>query len=340
MKLISFDIGIKNMAYCVFTIENQKIRISDWGIINMLMEENTLANVCPPCNIMIPGKTKKQAPRACGKKSIFTSPTCDFYFCTLHSKKSADFIFPQKEFSRSFIKKLKMDNLQKKYSELFQKKENREDLGKKGEDLGEDLGDSQDSSNPSNSSPKMKKQEYIDAISNYYETKCFRKIESPKPVKRANDMDLITIGRIMKRKLDEIPSMKGATHIIMENQISPLASRMKTVQGMLTQYFIHLCDDSTAIEYVSSANKLKGFQLDETAENSYKQHKKDSIVICEKFLRMNFLEEGGEDWGEKMAKSSKKDDLADSFLQGIWYLKHCEMIQYTDDLRIKVGGVL
>ena len=32
----------------------------------------------------------------------------------------------------------------------------------------------------------------------------------------------------------------------------------------------------------------------------------------------------------------KKDDLADSFLQGIWYLKHNNNIIFADDLKINI----
>jgi hypothetical protein len=241
-------------------------------------------------------------------------------YCSLHSKKCSDFIFPQKEFTKTHIKKYDMTQLKNKYIEIF---------GEKREDLGE----------ISKSSPlKMKKQDYIDSLVEYYDSRCFKQVALPKPMKRANDMDLISIGRIMKRKMDELQSIQMATHIIMENQISPLASRMKTVQGMLTQYFIHNETPSSPsiIEYISSANKLKGFHLEPDAENTYKQHKKDGIIICGKFLEMNFNGGGREDWILKMRESQKKDDLADSFLQGIWYLKRNNIISYAEDLKIKI----
>jgi hypothetical protein len=308
------------MAYCIFSVDVEKISIENWGIINMLMdEEDSLANV-KTCNVMMDGKTKKQPKRVCGKKCVFTSPDETQQFCSLHSKKCADFIFPQKEFMRPHIKKYDMVQLKKKYDEIFV--DSREDLGKN-----------------SHSSPiKMKKQDYIDSLAQYYESKCFKPVVVSKPKKRANDMDLISIGRIMKRKLDDLGEFNQVTHVIMENQISPLASRMKTVQGMLTQYFIHKESSSQpiTIEYVSSANKLKGFTVDAEAENTYKQHKKDGIVVCGKFLEMNFGEDSREDWIGKLASSSKKDDLADSFLQGIWYLKHNNIISYAEDLKIKI----
>ena len=67
----------------------------------------------------------------------------------------------------------------------------------------------------------------------------------------------------------------------------------------------------------------------ETKEK-YKQHKKDSIIICSQFLEKN---DHLKEWIESM-NSPKKDDLADCFLQGIWYLKHKNIISYAEDLKI------
>jgi len=38
-------------------------------------------------------------------------------------------------------------------------------------------------------------------------------------------------------------------------------------------------------------------------------------------------------WKDSL-NTKKKDDLADSFLQGIWYLKHKNIIMYAEDLKI------
>ena len=43
--------------------------------------------------------------------------------------------------------------------------------------------------------------------------------------------------------------------VIIENQISTIASRMKTLQGMISQYFI--MKGIPSIEFISSINKLK-----------------------------------------------------------------------------------
>ena len=38
--------------------------------------------------------------------------------------------------------------------------------------------------------------------------------------------------------MNKLPDIESITHVFIENQISPIANRMKTIQGMLAQYFI------------------------------------------------------------------------------------------------------
>ena len=35
MNVLSFDVGMKNLAYCLFRIENKQYIILDWDIINV-----------------------------------------------------------------------------------------------------------------------------------------------------------------------------------------------------------------------------------------------------------------------------------------------------------------
>jgi len=48
---------------------------------------------------------------------------------------------------------------------------------------------------------------------------------------------------------------------------------MKTIQGMLAQYFIMRGQPNIVIEFVSSSNKLKDFVMEKNT--TYTQHKKD-----------------------------------------------------------------
>jgi len=121
---------------------------------------------------------------------------------------------------------------------------------------------------------------------------------------------------------------------------------MKTVQGMLAQYFI-MINDNIHLEFVSSSHKLKQFtelKLDNrehgnnTSENKpqfnadYKKHKKDGVYYCSLMLNAN---NSLQPWIDSL-NTKKKDDLADSFLQGIWYLKHKNIIFFAEDLKINL----
>jgi hypothetical protein len=159
---------------------------------------------------------------------------------------------------------------------------------------------------------------------------------------KAGEADLVSLGQAIKKVFKEVVDKnQDISVVLIENQISPLANRMKTVQGMLAQYFIMMYD-TIHIEFVSSANKLKIFdkekqdkkdkeqkekgeqkgepeeKKDKTQSQIYKEHKKDGLVYCEKVLKeISF--EGGEQWDN--CEKKKKDDLADCFLQGVWWIK-------------------
>ena len=39
MKLISFDVGIKNMAYCIIECNDGNINVQDWNVLDLLDNE-------------------------------------------------------------------------------------------------------------------------------------------------------------------------------------------------------------------------------------------------------------------------------------------------------------
>lgn len=112
--------------------------------------------------------------------------------------------------------------------------------------------------------------------------------------------------------------------IIIENQIGPLANRMKSIQCMVTMYFIF--NNNNNIIYINSSNKLKYFCEKKT---DYKERKKKSIEITNslfidkininKNISINLLDKINSYWNEFFNKNDKKDDLADSLLQLIYY---------------------
>lgn len=151
----------------------------------------------------------------------------------------------------------------------------------------------------------------------------------------AHDLDMITYGRNMMKHLDEIlyPSHPNSTHLpvdmmIIENQISTIATRMKTLQGMITQYFI--MKNVPFIEFISASCKLKLFTdsmvdiskfVDST---TYSDRKKSGIAICRALFNGSDSSSiisntnNNATWKLIFEKHKKKDDLADCFLQGLW----------------------
>ena len=292
MKLISFDVGIKNMAYCIFDFNGNELIVQDWNILNLLENSKTQEL----CSFEI--KSKKQT-KICGKKAKYKKE--ELCFCETHAKmaiKQNNWFFFVDSFKQSKLNKL-----------------SREDLFNLGQPL-----------EIFSEIPKTKKEALL-FFSNACDKRSLEKIKKVK-TKTANDTDLITVGKLLKKGLDNITTIKEITHVAIENQISKIASRMKTVQGMLSQYFI-MQEECPQIEYISSINKLKDLSTN-VQENSYKQHKKDSVAICKEILTQNPSLGNFDD----LLTIQKKDDLADAFLQGIWYLKREKIINYADNLKI------
>ena len=135
----------------------------------------------------------------------------------------------------------------------------------------------------------------------------------------ANKMDLVSIGIAIKKAFDERFTLNAAAaqadHIVIENQISPIATRMKTIQGMLMQYFI--MQGIPSITFASAINKLKAF-TDKKKKISYKERKKLGIDVTSHLIKETQSLAG---WSPYFKTHQKQDDLADSFLQGIWYLQ-------------------
>jgi len=70
MKILSFDVGIKNLAYCL--IDDEDFTIEDWGILNISVDP-----LCEHCN----AKTGKQ----CDKSAKFICGN-GLHLCTAHKQ--------------------------------------------------------------------------------------------------------------------------------------------------------------------------------------------------------------------------------------------------------------
>ena len=92
---------------------------------------------------------------------------------------------------------------------------------------------------------------------------------------------------------------------------------MNCIQGMISQYFI--MKNMNNIKFISAANKLKPFIGNK--KTTYSERKKTGVEITQKLLLMK-----DDNNIEMFNKHKKKDDLADCFLQGIWYfIENCNL---------------
>jgi hypothetical protein len=272
MKILSIDVGIKNLAFCLFFKEDNcdNFTIKKWDIINIAEHDTFKCIFIDKNNI------------TCDKPAKFKKNNdC---FCLKHSKKQT-YQIPTTDLKPTFINKQKIQKLHdiaKKYDIKYE--------------------------NP------IKKTDLLAIIHEYIHTSCFQEIKNT----NASKVDLVSIGINIMYKFDTLfKEEKDIDHVIIENQISPIANRMKTIQGMIVQYFIMSEVNVENIEFISASNKLKDFDLKD--KTKYSDRKKLGISACLEMLNNNCH---FNNMIEYFNKHNKKDDLADSFLQGMWFIKN------------------
>jgi len=273
MKVLSFDVGLKNLAYCLFEGNNNPI-ILKWDVINIANIEKI--NICEGFTKQLPCQVK-----ATLKKN-------EKYYCLKHAKKQC-FVLPTNELKLSFLKKQPIAPIK--------------ELAQKYDIVG------------SEELLTLNKKKIIALFEHYIEQNCFEPCLTSVPV---SQIDLIQVGRNIKIIFEEIfDQNETIDYVIIENQIGPLANRMNCVQSIIAQYFI-MKNTNQKIEMISSANKLKVSLNEKNEKNEkYSDRKKKGIETC--ILQ---LKDQLPNWTLFFQKHKKKDDLADSFLQGIWYIKN------------------
>ena len=406
MRIISFDVGMKNLAYCLFSIPDtvafagaspsvliHQIQIERWDVIDLRFEPNlsesahTEAPPPPPkrtcCN---DGKLAKWVAQPSLARPTLVAPSAPLASASLipldsgsplgisgvvsgggggggavagggaaggggpagggGSASTPPVLYCDKCAEKSKYKTPSREILPiKRKPELLQKKKLGELM-----DIKWNLSAHLSGGPATPQNLKLRKAGLIQEIvatlardylepfdENKYSSYITGVVAADKPKKAnyiyAHDLDLITYGRNMMKHLDAIlfPASSHAAAppidmMIIENQISTLASRMKTLQGMITQYFImkHI----PQIEFISASCKLKLF-TDSNVEycgeevcigaSTYADRKKSGIVVCRSLGEISRKHNSSyAKWMPVFENHKKKDDLADCFLQGLW----------------------
>ncbi len=291
MKILSIDVGIKNLAFCLLeryqddNLKDNDFKILKWDTINLIDQ--------PSCNY-------------CQKPACFSKN--QVYYCRPHAKKS-DFLIPTQEIEK--IKQLDIGGLREYIVDNGIVCNNDETYN-----TNDSSANSNVSNNRTTGNVKYKKADLIKAIETFNQKKYLDKVKQ----ENAGLISLISIGINMKARLDEmLETVDKIDKILIENQLSNIAVRMKSLQGMLTQYFIMRGYQN--IEYISSTNKLKLLNSSsdikdkpkDKQKTTYSERKKLGIEYCKEML----TKKGHDEWLQIFLKHGKRDDLADCLLQGL-----------------------
>lgn len=342
VKTLSIDIGIKNLAFCLFDIslDTHEIFIEKWDVINILNCNNQ--NVEPPllCNYINKHQSKKQKNKIlCDKIAKYKNPKNEYeYYCDCHAKKVC-YLIPSKELSRPYISKCNLIELCKladKYEIKYTK--------------------------------PIKKCVLLNIVKTYIDENCLQLVQKQQAIpsnekvnmkKIATNIDIFFTNLISKIDGNKID------HVIIEEQITNV---MRNIQMMIMQYFV-TSKNANKVDFISPTKKLQSFDTNyvftnklynqEILTNSNSNTSKNddssitpfSVVESNPDLKiknnLNFYtnEQNDEDVSGKLMYSKrkklgienckkylnndnldfinshkKKDDLADCFLQGIWFI--------------------
>jgi len=263
MKILSFDVGIKNLSFCIIEYSDNDLQIKQWEVIDLCNEKTKCIEI------------KKDKP--CNKPAKYYKN--NEYYCQTHAK-NKQYKIPPENLREKLLKKMNLDLLLNMAIEY----------------------------NISIDKPHTKNK-VLEKILNYKSTKYYDAVDNVK----TSDYNLVELGINLRDKLDKLLNVSDIDLVLIENQISPIANRMKTIQGMIAQYLI--MRGANNIIFYSASNKLKTFIGGH--KTSYTERKQLSVSytaqILSKTISLN-------NWIVFFSSHKKQDDLADSFLQGISYL--------------------
>lgn len=311
MIIISWDVGVLHLAYCVIEYlpnKNNKydINILDWDIIN-LVDNNHINLVCCGTKKI---NSRTGASMKCYKRAThyLRTPNNKIYgFCKIHSPQHVNYLDYQR-ISKLFVS---------------MKSENKCDYLKK------------------NNQRCGKNSKYF-LINNklYYCTSHYKILFKKKikeyslhPIKKLSVKNYPTsqLQLTLIKKLDQLLehfSKLGIEEVIIENQPTFKNPKMKSLSNTLFDYFLirgHIDRDYginiKLVRFICPSNKLK--VKDNTIE-ILKQNKKEQKYKLTKKLAIQYTKEllsNNIEQLEYLDLYPKKDDLCDAYLQGRYYLE-------------------
>jgi hypothetical protein len=387
-NILSIDVGIKNLSFCLLRLQqigqnghNREIEILKWNTLNL----NDALNIDTCTGTGTDVTTACTCKTGCKLKPyyVYTEDNSVVYACKRHYK---TFVEPSRRvfenkppsYISKVLKTFTAENLREFCKEYSVNSENINS------NAGEDIGNVKSTKQ----NLKMKaltvlRTEYVYPISTH--STCISILQFPDQKEeqtqqlqqiqkknknlsqtQASTVSLVFVGYSLMKQFDELfynencldQNKNKIDAVVIENQISPIANRMKTVQGMITQYFLMRGVDKDHIIYFSSVQKLKvapyHFIFHDASEKdnadevddiqTYDDRKKAGVACVRKILSGSsttsssatgsnstpFTIQSNECthstaklcscWLHRFESHKKKDDMADSFLQGLSYV--------------------
>jgi hypothetical protein len=345
MKVISWDVGIKNLAYCILEKTDQEYKIKEWDSINLLEEKDY------KCTQNLLTRKKNAKVKVCNKKARFVGinkKKKKIYYCGNHKvnhdtilekakkrllKKTTKIVFQDmcdydlsngnqciktvrnqcggKKYCHIHIKKVTKDNNTKINNYLCCYETKKNTCGKYATYKIKD-----------NSYCEKHKDKIISLKEKEYQVNIVTKKSSMRE-------KLSLIAGNMYKKLNTLPNILQVDQVLIESQPTNINPAMKTVGAVLFGYFIMKgvtekeITKSTIkeVKFISPTNKLRVDQNKTLAivksskgATKYKLTKKLGIEYT------NILLSTEQKWKEHLSSYKKKDDLCDAFLQGYYYM--------------------
>jgi hypothetical protein len=308
MIIISWDVGVIHLAYCILEYksmddESYSIEIKDWDEINLIENSRINISCC--------GKTKGEID--CGKKASYFLTGADgehIGFCRTHLSQSNDYWSDKK--TKSLFK-----NCHNHHTCTFDKKTG-DKCGKKAT-FQYSLGTTK---------------EYYCNV--HYKSELSKKLKqfAPQPIKNltVRKHDTIELQYMLIQQLDKhLPhfSAFGITEVVIENQPSLKNPKMKSIAGTLLNYFMirGIKDKSNGLDinlvrFMCPNNKLM-LNKDNTLTVFKKSNKSEKYKLTKQlgiqYTKQLLQDEPGQ--LEYLDLYTKKDDLCDAYLQGRYYLE-------------------
>ena len=306
-RILSWDVGIKNLAYCQILKKNNSFEIERWGVINLSENEK----VC--CHLNKNGGI-------CGKNARFE----------IHNKDEKPFLLNNDKYSY-YSCKLHCDKFKPSFWMLNQTKSKRYCIKCKVAVAIYGL--------------KGNSKEYCWCEQHYEKGKELilktiktKKIGATSCTKQSIQLTANKLYQILDHNQKDFLSV---SEVLIENQPSFKNPSMKTISALLMGYFVmrgiteksktgSLIDE---IRFVSPSNKLKinnkttsqVLKKGKIENTVYKMTKKLGVKYCQSLI--------GKQDAQQLQDYKKKDDLCDAFLQGFQYLFSPVPEKYMEKLR-------